>query len=288
MESNSIDRIRSTTFGVSRRGYDKREVERFLNQVADWLETGGGDESRSNTLRRELEKVGERTSAILSAAHEAAEEMRGEAERAAAQIKQTVREESEHKHSEADAYSTETRASADGYAEKARAAADGYSAKTRADSDSYSADTRAGADREADEIENHARTRGREAVEAAKSEGERVVAEGRKRRSDIEAVISDLVSRRDAVLDDVDRLTGELRSAVGGRSEPAPDPVVYDEPPEAPAAPRPARKAAAKPKRPAAGTRSDSGSARAETEGAPAPGSARKKSTKAKSKQVRT
>lgn len=218
-QDNSIDRIRSATFGISRKGYDKREVERFLNQLADWLETGGGDETRANTLRRELEKVGERTSGILSAAHEAAEEMHGEAERAAKQIKQKVQEEIELTRTEADRFSKETRTSADGYAEKARAAADGHSAKTRADAKSYATELRASADREADEIEDHARTRGREAVEAAKSEGERVIAEGRKRRSDIEAVISDLVARRDAVLEDIDRLTGELRSAAGGRSE---------------------------------------------------------------------
>jgi len=39
-------------------------------RLADWLETGGGDESRSETVKRELERVGERTGAILSQAEE--------------------------------------------------------------------------------------------------------------------------------------------------------------------------------------------------------------------------
>ncbi len=245
-QGGSIDRIRSATFAIGRKGYDKREVERFLNQLADWLETGGSDEARANTFRRELEKVGERTGAILSAAHDAAEEMREGAQREAKQTLKAVREESELKRTEADGYSHETRASADGYSKKSRAAADDYSAKTRGDSDEYANGIRAAADRDAEEIKNQTRTRAREAIEVAKAEAERIITEGRKRRTDIEAVISDLVGRRDAVLDDVDRLTGELRSAVGGHSESFRDsdeasaterePVAAEaEPPKAPA-----------------------------------------------------
>ena len=37
MDRDSIGRIRSATFPVGRRGYEKREVDRFLNKLADWL-----------------------------------------------------------------------------------------------------------------------------------------------------------------------------------------------------------------------------------------------------------
>jgi len=47
VDRDSIDRIRSATFPVGRRGYEKREVDRFLNKLADWLETGGGDQTRA-------------------------------------------------------------------------------------------------------------------------------------------------------------------------------------------------------------------------------------------------
>ena len=219
-ESEKFDRIRSATFGIGRKGYDKREVERFLNQLADWLESGGSDQVRADTFRRELEKIGERTSAILSAAHEAGEELRADAEGEAQQTLNAVREEAELKRADADTYSHDSRSSADGYSEKAHAAADAYAAKTRGEADDYAAAVRAEADRDADEIESQTRTRAREMVELAKSESERVISEGRKRRADIEAVITDLVGRRDAVLADIDRLTGQLRSAVGDRSEP--------------------------------------------------------------------
>ena len=61
MDKDSIERIRTATFGVARRGYDKRQVDRFLEQLADWLETGGGDDARSEVVRTELERVGEQT-----------------------------------------------------------------------------------------------------------------------------------------------------------------------------------------------------------------------------------
>ena len=47
MDRDSIDRIRSATFPVGHRGYEKREVDRFLSRLADWLETGGGDQTRA-------------------------------------------------------------------------------------------------------------------------------------------------------------------------------------------------------------------------------------------------
>src|SRR5260221_11519158 len=76
----SLDRIRNATFPSVRRGYDKHEVEKFIARLADWLETGAGDESRSDTVKRELERVGQRTGAILAQAEESAQQIRAEAE----------------------------------------------------------------------------------------------------------------------------------------------------------------------------------------------------------------
>ena len=66
MEDNSIERIRSATFTIARHGYDKREVERFLHKLADWLEAGGEDEARADLVKRELERVGQRPADILA------------------------------------------------------------------------------------------------------------------------------------------------------------------------------------------------------------------------------
>src|SRR5918997_1701817 len=127
VDQTSLDRIRNATFPSSRRGYDKHEVEKFLARLADWLETGGGDESRSATVKRELERVGERTGAILAQAEESAQQIRAEAEQEA-----------------------------------------------------------------------------RETVADAEAQARRIVDEGTRRREDVEAVIADLVRRRDDVLADTD------------------------------------------------------------------------------------
>jgi DivIVA domain-containing protein len=72
VDRDSIDRIRSATFPVGRRGYEKREVDRFLNKLADWLESGGGDQTRAELLKRDLERVGQQTGKILTDAHDTA------------------------------------------------------------------------------------------------------------------------------------------------------------------------------------------------------------------------
>jgi len=91
----SVDRIRRATFPVARRGYSKRAVHRFLDRVAEWLETGTGDPARADLLRLDLARVGRRTAAILLEAEAEARRLRTEAEREAAQIVRRAREEAE-------------------------------------------------------------------------------------------------------------------------------------------------------------------------------------------------
>lgn len=188
VDQTSLDRIRNATFPASRRGYDKQEVEKFLARLADWLETGGGDESRSETVKRELERVGERTGAILAQAEDSAQGIIGEAEELA----------------------RETRADADAYSEKARAEADSYSEQTRREADEAAEATRSQADQQA-----------RETVADAEAQARRIVDEGTRRRQDIEAVIGDLARRRDEVLDDTEELGERLAAAVKTHRPPA-------------------------------------------------------------------
>jgi DivIVA domain-containing protein len=187
VDQTSLDRIRNATFPSSRRGYDKREVEKFLARLADWLETGAGDESRSDTVKRELERVGQRTGAILAQAEESAQQIRGEAE-----------EEARQAIAEANSTAEQTRAEADAYAKETRSAADEDSKAVRADADQSAAET----------------------VEQAQAQARRIVEEGNKRRQDIESVIADLVDRRDAVLGDIEELSGKLTGAVADHRPP--------------------------------------------------------------------
>jgi DivIVA domain-containing protein len=165
VDRDSIDRIRSATFPVGRRGYEKREVDRFLNRIADWLETGGADQTRAELVRRDLERIGEQTGRILTDAHDAGEEIHAEAEREAAGIV----------------------AEAEAQAEQVRTAA---------------GETRARAEDEAEEK-----------LARANAEATRIVDEATQRRRDIEAVISDLEARRDAVVADLEQLSSEIAGA---------------------------------------------------------------------------
>ena len=118
MDRDSIDRIRSATFPVGRRGYEKREVDRFLNKLADWLETGGGDQTRAELLRRDLERVGQQTGKILTDAHDVSEQLRAEAE---ARRHGRMRVEADRDRRPKARCTTEARTSADQHAAEARA-----------------------------------------------------------------------------------------------------------------------------------------------------------------------
>jgi DivIVA domain-containing protein len=196
VDQTSLDRIRNATFPSARRGYDKHEVEKFLARLADWLETGGGDESRSDAVKRELERVGERTGAILAQAEESAQQIRAEAE-----------EEARGTINSANAQAEEARTEADTYAQETRNGAAAYSEEIKQDADEAAAAARADAEKDA-----------REAITSAEANAGRIVDEGKRRRADIEAVIGDLVRRRDQVLGEIEELAGKLRETVEHRS----------------------------------------------------------------------
>lgn len=225
VDQTSLERIRNASFPVARRGYEKKEVEKFLARLADWLETGGGDQARSDTVKRELERVGQRTGAILAQAEESAQQIRDEADAEAKQTTDDANAAAETSNKEADEYSTETRTAADEYSTETRAEADKYSTETRTEADAYAADTRKEVDAEAAEARRALDEEVRAGEAQARATAERIVAEGTARRRDIEAVISDLVRRRDTVLAQIEVLGGELSDAVTEhRPEPGSDP----------------------------------------------------------------
>jgi DivIVA domain-containing protein len=221
MDHDSIDRIRGATFPLARRGYDKREVERFLGKLADWLEHGGDDESRSELVKRELDRVVQKTGGILTAAEEAAEELRADAARDAEELGSRVRAEADAVRAAAEKYDTETRSAADAHGERSRVEADTYSRETREGADAYASGTRkdaevyAGETRERVEIEaaeltEEAERSAEETLMKAQDEATRIVDEANRRRADVEAVIADLEARRDSVVTDLERLASEV------------------------------------------------------------------------------
>jgi DivIVA domain-containing protein len=201
VDQTSLDRIRNATFPSARRGYDKHEVEKFLARLADWLETGGGDESRSDAVKRELERVGMRTGAILAQAEESAQQIRAEAEEEARGTINSANAQAEEARGEADTYAQETRNGATAYSEEIKQSAEDAAAATRAQAEEDAGET----------------------IASAEAKAGRIVDEGTRRREDIEAVIGDLVRRRDQVLTEIEELAGRLRETVEQHSPSGPD-----------------------------------------------------------------
>jgi DivIVA domain-containing protein len=188
VDRESIERIRSATFPIARRGYDRREVDRFLIRLAEWLETGGDDQSRSEVVRRELERVGEETGKILTEAHDVADRLRVQAEREVEGLTEGAQTQADR-----------TRAEADRVLAEAQAEAEAATQKLRTDADAYATKARTEADRDAEQ-----------SLAKAREEAKRVVEEANSRKRDIEAVIADLEARRDEVIDSLERLSTEL------------------------------------------------------------------------------
>lgn len=226
MDQRDLERLRRPNFDVARRGYDTREVDRFLSELVDWLQSKDGlDEIGNSAVKHKLELAGQTTSQILLTAEQEAEDMRRRAGQEATERTEDSQRKAAKARADADAYSEKTRADADKRAadttskagaqakatieagEKRKAELDAAGAKARAGADEYSRQTREAADRKAREI-----------VEAAEAKARRIVAEGERRRSGIETLIRDLAARRDSALRELERLSDDVRSTAAAHS----------------------------------------------------------------------
>ena len=119
MDWKDLDRLRNPGFGFGRRGYDRHEVDRFLEQLVDWLETDAARDLGHVAITRKLELVGKSTTHVLLAAEQEAEELLRQAEADIAELR---------KQAQADAQGV--RDAADEYAEKVREEATAEASET--------------------------------------------------------------------------------------------------------------------------------------------------------------
>jgi hypothetical protein len=109
MDWNDIERIRVEGFPIARRGYDRRSVDKFLTELADWLETDAAKDIGQAAITRKLELVGKSTAHILLTTEQESEQMRRRTEEECAELR-----------SEAEAAALATRQAADVYAKNVR------------------------------------------------------------------------------------------------------------------------------------------------------------------------
>ena len=198
MATDRIDELKSVQFPTERRGgYDRRAVDAYLAELADWLEAGGGDEARRSVIQREMSRVGERTGAVLAVAQESADKLTAEAEAAAASLR-----------ADAERDAGETRTAADDYAAKTRTAADEQAKAVTEEADERAKATTEAAAQQAKAVEAAAdeRLRKAEAEAAAKTRG-------------IEQEIADLVRKRRDVVANLEQLNAEMKLAIDGPGE---------------------------------------------------------------------
>ena len=123
MDWNDIDRLRDPRFTVVRRGYDKREVDRLLGSLVDWLETDAATDIGELAIKRKLEHVGKASARILLTTEEEAQKLRRMTQDDCSGMRAKAEEASLKTRAAADEYAAKVRAKADEDADRAREAA---------------------------------------------------------------------------------------------------------------------------------------------------------------------
>jgi len=113
MDWNDIERLRIHGFTVARRGYDRREVDKFLGALVDWLETDAPKDLGGMAVKRKFELAGKSTAQILLTTEKESEQMLRQTEEECADLR-----------AQAEAASREARRAADEHAAKVREKAD--------------------------------------------------------------------------------------------------------------------------------------------------------------------
>jgi DivIVA domain-containing protein len=210
---NPVAQIRQATFTHTRRGYDRREVDNYLSKLADWLEGGGADQDHRQIVKRELDRVVEKTGQILTAAEEAAQALRAEAGEEARRIVEQARVSAESSRAAANKHAQRAREEADAVAARVRADADGHAKRVRREADEHAKRVQREADADAKRVRREADAEAAEAVSQAEARAIRMVEEATRRRREIEKVIADLETRREAVVRGLEKLSSQLAGA---------------------------------------------------------------------------
>jgi DivIVA domain-containing protein len=72
---SAAERIRERNFPVAVRGYDRRAVDEFMEEILEVVTELEARQSREAVVQRALDEVGEETAGILQRAHETADEI---------------------------------------------------------------------------------------------------------------------------------------------------------------------------------------------------------------------
>jgi DivIVA domain-containing protein len=118
MDLEDIHRLRVQGFTLARRGYDRREVDRFLDALVEWIETDAAKDLGDLAVKRKLELVGKSTARILLTTEQESGELRSETEAECDALRSDAEAASLAVRREADEYATTAREKADQAAQR--------------------------------------------------------------------------------------------------------------------------------------------------------------------------
>lgn len=224
-----IESLREPGFARRAWGYDRHQVDTFLEELIDRLERLEA-ESRALPEAAELSGVGRRVEEILAGARTAAaevatsadqraESLRRESEEAAEKLRQESEEAAASLKRESEDAARKLRQESEEAAEHQRREADEYASSTRAAADEYATSTRAEAEAEAAKLREQAEADAQAKREAAEEEADQVLRDARLELGRVEESIEDLRERRELVIRSIEQMRGSLGSMVGEASQ---------------------------------------------------------------------
>jgi DivIVA domain-containing protein len=186
-----LPEVTGVEFSSARRGYDRAEVDRYVERVSRIVVELEAMRSPDAVIERALADVGEETSAILRRARKAAEEILAGAE----------------------AEARERLAHADAQARELREDADRYNARVRA---------------EGEQVVGDARSQAEEIISQARDETRRLREDAERYRSQVGAHIEQLAQQRHRLIEDLRKLADQFHRTADRALEQIPtDDVSY-------------------------------------------------------------
>lgn len=204
MNEEILERLRNPQLRPALRGYDRLEVEALLHDIADLIEARGLGLPEGQKAVGELPGVAERVESIVRSATDAAEHVANEAGKRAAEVTQ-----------EADEHAAAVTQEAEQAAEHMRREADGYATETRESADRYAAETRTAAEQEAERLREESARMAEATTAAAEEQATEILREAELERDRVKASILELRQQRQAVVQSIERMRGNLDSMVG-------------------------------------------------------------------------
>jgi cell division septum initiation protein DivIVA len=201
--------VTDVNFSIARRGYDRTQVERYVERVSRVVVELEASRSPDAVIERALADVGEETSAILRRARAAAEEIVEKAESEASQLRARAESDAAQRVADAESEATERLTRADADARRTREAADSFSDKVH---------------REAEEALAQARADARNITAGAEGDAERTREEADRYHRQVIGHTEQLAQQRRRLIEDLRELGDSFHHTADRALEEVPEP----------------------------------------------------------------